>query len=62
MFEIWINRYLAEKKFVPWHEFGMDLGARFKDDNKLNVVEQFKSLNQKDSLEDNIDKFDELRV
>lgn len=44
--EIWVNNYMAYKKYIPWHEFIMDLRARIRDDNKLNVVKQFKDFTQ----------------
>ncbi|VFQ80250.1 unnamed protein product [Cuscuta campestris] len=59
--ENWMSSYLSFRKFVSWHEFIIDLSARFRDDRGHNVVEQFKKLEQKGSLEDYIDEFEDLR-
>ncbi|VFQ72920.1 unnamed protein product [Cuscuta campestris] len=59
--ENWMSSYLSFRKFVSWHEFIIDLSARFRDDKGHNVVEQFKKLEQKGSLEDYIDEFEDLR-
>ncbi|VFQ79288.1 unnamed protein product [Cuscuta campestris] len=59
--ENWMSSYLSFRKFVSWHEFIIDLSARFRDDKGHNVVEQFKKLEQKESLEDYIDEFEDLR-
>lgn len=40
----------------------MALGATFKDEGSLNVVERFKKLEHKGNLEDFIDDFEKLRT
>ncbi|VFQ84344.1 unnamed protein product [Cuscuta campestris] len=59
--ENWVTSYLSFRKFVAWHEFIMDVNARFRDDKGENVVEQFKKLEQKGSLESYVDEFEDLR-
>ena len=60
--KIWVTSYLANRTNVNWKDFKWDLAARFKDDSRDNVVEQFNKLTQLDSLEEYIDSFEELRA
>ncbi|KVI08109.1 Retrotransposon gag protein [Cynara cardunculus var. scolymus] len=46
---------------VDWHDFVINLMARFKDETGINVVEQFNELQQHDSLEVYTDEFENLR-
>ncbi|VFQ70632.1 unnamed protein product [Cuscuta campestris] len=59
--ENWVTSYMSFRKYVAWHEFIIDLSARFRDETGNNVVEQFKRLEQKGSLEAYIYDFEDLR-
>jgi len=42
--EVWFGGYILARKRVAWEDFVMDLSARFKDDIRSRVVEDFKNL------------------
>ncbi|VFQ73829.1 unnamed protein product, partial [Cuscuta campestris] len=46
---------------ICWDEFVMDLGARFKEDDHNDIVEEFNKLCQTGDLEEYVDKFEELK-
>ncbi|VFQ76049.1 unnamed protein product [Cuscuta campestris] len=60
--ETWYSNYSQSKINVVWEEFIVDLCVRFKDDIYDNVVEEFNKLSQTCSLEEYIDKFEELKA
>lgn len=60
--EVWFNSYVQSRKEISWGEFVIDLCARFKDDIHSRLVEEFNKLQQGGSLEDYVDKFEELRA
>uniref|UniRef100_A0A803MRK9 Retrotransposon gag domain-containing protein n=1 Tax=Chenopodium quinoa TaxID=63459 RepID=A0A803MRK9_CHEQI len=59
--ENWVSSYLATRSNVDWHDFVIDLAARFRDDKGINVVEEFNKLQQHDSIENYVDDFENLR-
>ena len=52
--ENWVSSYLAVRKNAALGGFTTDLTARFRDENGANIVEQFKTLIQHDTLENTL--------
>ncbi|XP_056683030.1 uncharacterized protein [Spinacia oleracea] len=59
--ESWVSSYLSARGHVEWHEFCLDLAARFKDTRGTNSVEKFNKLTQTDSIETYLDEFEDLK-
>ncbi|VFQ92985.1 unnamed protein product [Cuscuta campestris] len=59
--EIWFSNYGQGRNNMCWDEFVMDLGARFKEDDHNDIVEEFNKLCQTGDLEEYVDKFEELK-
>ncbi|VFQ74615.1 unnamed protein product [Cuscuta campestris] len=59
--EIWFSNYGQGRNNICWDEFVMDLGARFKEDDHNDIVEEFNKLCQTGDLEEYVDKFEELK-
>lgn len=57
----WMHSYMRMRNNVDWDEFVMDLCARFKENLGSNAVEEFNKLLRKDSLQDYLDLFENLR-
>ncbi|KAL2945134.1 hypothetical protein RDABS01_022845 [Bienertia sinuspersici] len=59
--EIWVGSYLANRSYVDWNDFVIDVNARFKDEKGVNVVEEFNKLQQSGTIESYVDNFEELK-
>ncbi|XP_056688530.1 uncharacterized protein [Spinacia oleracea] len=59
--ESWVSSYLSARGNVEWHEFCLDLAARFKDTRGTNSVEKFNKMTQTDSIETYLDEFEDLK-
>ncbi|XP_021766248.1 uncharacterized protein LOC110730736 [Chenopodium quinoa] len=57
----WISSYLANRSNVDWSDFVMDVSARFKDERRMNVVEEFNRLQQTDNIESYVDESENLK-
>ncbi|VFR03390.1 unnamed protein product [Cuscuta campestris] len=55
------DNYGQGRNNICWDEFVMDLGARFKEDDHNDIVEEFNKLCQTGDLEEYVDKFEELK-
>ena len=60
--EVWFSSYTMTRRNVSWEDFVVDVCARFKDEMGSRVVEEFNKLQQWGSLDDYVDKFEELRA
>lgn len=58
--EAWFDAYTSVRRNVDWGNFCLDLSVRFRDDECRNVVEEFNKLTQVGTLEDYLDKFEDL--
>ncbi|KAH9615398.1 hypothetical protein KSS87_015381, partial [Heliosperma pusillum] len=59
--ESWFNSYIVVRQHVEWHDFIVDLCARFKEDIAGNVVEEFNKLRQTGTIDDYLDAFENLK-
>jgi len=59
--ERWFASYITIKKNVDWSEFIMDVCNRFREELGSKVVEDFHKLQQMGSVEDYLEKFEELK-
>jgi len=60
--EMWFSSYIAVKKHVDWDEFIIDVCGRFKKDLGSRVVEDFNKLQQTGSLDEYLERFEELKA
>lgn len=58
--EAWFDAYTTARHNVDWGTLCLDLSVRFRDDGCENVVEEFNKLTQLGTLEDYLDRFEEL--
>ena len=59
--EIWFASYVAVRKNVDWSDFIVDVCNRFKEELGSKVVEDFHKLQQLGSVEEYLDKFEDLK-
>ncbi|XP_021766133.1 uncharacterized protein LOC110730619 [Chenopodium quinoa] len=48
----WVASYLSNRSFVDWHDFVADVNIRFKDEQAVNIVEEFNKLQQHSTIEE----------
>ncbi|VFQ93324.1 unnamed protein product [Cuscuta campestris] len=59
--EVWFASYIAVKKRVEWDDFIIDVCGRFKEELDSKLVEEFNKLNQTGTIEEYLERFEELK-
>jgi len=60
--ETWFASYIAARKHVDWNDFVVDVCNRFREDLGSKVVEDFHNLHQIGTVEDYLEKFEDLKA
>ena len=59
--ELLYNEYALTRPQVIWEDFVVDICARFRDELGSQVVEDFNKLNQTRSIDEYLERFEELK-
>jgi len=60
--EMWFNGYVLNRPHLIWEEFVMDVCARFRDELGSQVVEDFNKLTQTGTIDQYLEKFEDLKA